>query len=275
MDPELFTLLQPKIRIIPREETRWAMPGSRHLQEPKSRKSTRSCPSNKLCGMNLAEEHPLTRRGNRQEMLRPRLLSTWLAKERVRKMMLSLQSDEDGRSFLEVISKKERQRKAKVAEKEGDEEDALPPAPPECTLANPQDIGCYPRFRLKTWRQQSTICIQWQSMRPPQLWTREEKQTCPRPGCSGNSCTLSWVKAQGGLGAAGFLRRKKGKDRRVRWHTFLFSGVKIKEAQYLYSLPKRPKLGSLLANHIDKGSLQKTHWRSSISGREVWWLGSG
>ena len=48
------------------------------------------------------------------------------------------------------------------------------------------------------------------------------------------------------------------------------SGIKIKEAQSLYSLPKRSKLRSLLANYKDKGSLQKTHWRSSTSSRKVW-----
>ena len=41
------------------------------------------------------------------------------------------------------------------------------------------------------------------------------------------------------------------------------------EAQYLCSLPKRSKLGSMLANSDDKGSLQKTHWRSSASSRNV------
>ena len=46
--------------------------------------------------------------------------------------------------------------------------------------------------------------------------------------------------------------------------------VKIKEAQYLCSLPKRPKPRSLLANENDKGSLQKTHWRSSTSSRKFW-----
>ena len=50
------------------------------------------------------------------------------------------------------------------------------------------------------------------------------------------------------------------------------SGIKmnIKEAQYLHSLPKRPKLRSLLSNQDYKGSLQKTHWRSSTSSRKVW-----
>ena len=49
----------------------------------------------------------------------------------------------------------------------------------------------------------------------------------------------------------------------------------IAETQYLYSLPERPKLRSLLANQKDKGSLQKTHWRSSTSCRKVWWLDNG
>ena len=36
-----------------------------------------------------------------------------------------------------------------------------------------------------------------------------------------------------------------------------------------FSLPTRPKLRSLLANPNHKGSLQKTHWRSSTSSRNV------
>ena len=36
--------------------------------------------------------------------------------------------------------------------------------------------------------------------------------------------------------------------------------------------PQWSKLRSLLANKNDKGSLQKTHWRSSTSSRKVWWL---
>ena len=60
-----------------------------------------------------------------------------------------------------------------------------------------------------------------QSIRPPHLWTREEKQTCPRilsrnsiqehPGRKGNPCTLSRVGGAGRLGAEGFLRPNKGK----------------------------------------------------------------
>ena len=46
-----------------------------------------------------------------------------------------------------------------------------------------------------------------------------------------------------------------------KWHP--------EESQYLYSLPKRPKLRSMLANQDDKGSLQKTHWRSSTSSRKM------
>ena len=49
-----------------------------------------------------------------------------------------------------------------------------------------------------------------------------------------------------------------------KWHP--------EESQYLYSFPKRPKLRSMLANQDDKGSLQKTHWRSSTSSRKKWWL---
>ena len=57
-------------------------------------------------------------------------------------------------------------------------------------------------------------------------------------------------------------------SRGLRFGTSYESGIKIKEAQYSYSLPKRPKLRSLLANQDDKGSLQKTHWRSSTSRAE-------
>ena len=56
----------------------------------------------------------------------------------------------------------------------------------------------------------------------------------------------------------------------LRFGTSCESGIKIKEAQYSYSLPRRPKLRSLFANQNDKGSLQKTHWRSSASSRKVW-----
>ena len=45
-----------------------------------------------------------------------------------------------------------------------------------------------------------------------------------------------------------------------KWH----SGSTV----FKNSLPKRPKLGSLLANQNDKGSLHKTHWRSSTSGQK-------
>ena len=61
----------------------------------------------------------------------------------------------------------------------------------------------------------------------------------------------------------------------LRFGTSYESGIKIKEALYLYSLPKRPKWRSLHANQHDKGSLQKTHWRSSTSSRKVWWLDNG
>ena len=56
----------------------------------------------------------------------------------------------------------------------------------------------------------------------------------------------------------------------LRFRTSYESGIKIQEAQYLFSLPERPKLRSLLANQNDKGSLQKTHWRSSTWNRKVW-----
>ena len=42
------------------------------------------------------------------------------------------------------------------------------------------------------------------------------------------------------------------------------------EAQCLFSLPKRPKLRSMLANQDYKGFLQKTDSRSSTSSRKVW-----
>ena len=45
----------------------------------------------------------------------------------------------------------------------------------------------------------------------------------------------------------------------LRFGTFYASGIKIKEALYLCSLPKRPNLRTLLANHDDNGSLQTTY----------------
>ena len=45
----------------------------------------------------------------------------------------------------------------------------------------------------------------------------------------------------------------------LRFETSYESGVKIKDAPYLYSIPERPKLRSMLANQDDKGTLQKTH----------------
>ena len=60
-----------------------------------------------------------------------------------------------------------------------------------------------------------------------------------------------------------------------RFGTSHESGIKIKEAQYLYSVPKRPKLRHMLENQNHKGSLQKTHWRSSTLSRKVCWLDDG
>ena len=40
--------------------------------------------------------------------------------------------------------------------------------------------------------------------------------------------------------------------------------------QYFHSLSERSKWRSMLSNQDDKGSLQKTHWRSSTSSREIW-----
>ena len=48
-----------------------------------------------------------------------------------------------------------------------------------------------------------------------------------------------------------------------------------KQGSTVFTLSKRPKLRSLLENQNDKGSLQKTHWRSSTSSRKVWWLDDG
>ena len=45
-----------------------------------------------------------------------------------------------------------------------------------------------------------------------------------------------------------------------RWH---------QEAQYLHSLPKRPKMRSLQANQNQKGSSEKTNWGNSTSGRNI------
>ena len=50
---------------------------------------------------------------------------------------------------------------------------------------------------------------------------------------------------------------------------------KSRKHQIFYSLLEWLKLRSLLSNQNDKGSLHKTHWRSSTSGRKVWWLDDG
>ena len=55
---------------------------------------------------------------------------------------------------------------------------------------------------------------------------------------------------------------------RLRFGTDNGSGRQVKDAQYFHSLPRMPRLRSLLANQNDKGSLQKTHWRSSTSSRK-------
>ena len=46
----------------------------------------------------------------------------------------------------------------------------------------------------------------------------------------------------------------------------------IEKAQYLNSLPKRPKLRSTQENQDCKGSLQETHWWCSTSCRNLWWF---
>ena len=113
MDPELFTLPQAKIGVSPRKEThllakrkkldkgrneralgdalekaRQELARLRALESAKDQEVNMLMSEWQALRVNLTEERPLTRRrGNRQEMLRPRLLST-LAKEKVRKMML-------------------------------------------------------------------------------------------------------------------------------------------------------------------------------------------
>ena len=46
--------------------------------------------------------------------------------------------------------------------------------------------------------------------------------------------------------------------------------IKIKEAQYLYPLLKRPKLRRMQENQDYESSLQKANWKFSSSSREVW-----
>ena len=48
--------------------------------------------------------------------------------------------------------------------------------------------------------------------------------------------------------------------------------VATQEAQYFYSLPKRPKLWGLQANQDHKESLEEAHWRSSTSARKIRWI---
>ena len=44
------------------------------------------------------------------------------------------------------------------------------------------------------------------------------------------------------------------------------------EAQYLFSLPQRPKLRHMFENQNYEGSLQKTQWGICSTSRKVWWL---
>ena len=67
------------------------------------------------------------------------------------------------------------------------------------------------------------------------------------------------------------VHRKSRRHRNARART-RFSGPRLGtpyesgiKAQFLYSLPKIPKLQSICANQDDKGALQKTHWRCSTS----------
>ena len=66
--------------------------------------------------------------------------------------------------------------------------------------------------------------------------------------------------------------------RRLRFGTFYkgIEKIKIKEALYLYSLPKDPELRRVLEDQNYEVSLQKTRWRSIYSmSRKVWWLDHG
>ena len=57
---------------------------------------------------------------------------------------------------------------------------------------------------------------------------------------------------------------------RFRFGTSNQSG--IVEAQYLYSLPRRPKLRNTQENQDYEGSSQEAHWRSRTSSRKVRWF---
>ena len=48
--------------------------------------------------------------------------------------------------------------------------------------------------------------------------------------------------------------------------------LKSRKHSIFTHIRKKPRLRSLLENQIDKGSLQKTHWRSSTTCRKVWRL---
>ena len=81
------------------------------------------------------------------------------------------------------------------------------------------------------------------------------------------------------------LFKWKSERNRIACIRTQFSGIRsrtscegvneIKETHFLYSFLKRPRLRRMLENQNNKGSLQKTHWRSSTSCRKVWWLDSG
>ena len=52
----------------------------------------------------------------------------------------------------------------------------------------------------------------------------------------------------------------------------LFFKVCITQAQYLQSLPGRPKLRGLQGNQDYEGSLQIANWKLGTSSTEIWWV---
>ena len=78
----------------------------------------------------------------------------------------------------------------------------------------------------------------------------------------------SWSRGSGEACARTFLWKRDLRFGRC----CLKSGDTKTVAQYLYSLPSRPKLRHLLKNQNYEGYVQKTQWGIFSTSRKVWWL---
>ena len=129
----------------------------------------------------------------------------------------------------------------------------------------------YDAFRVTRSRQNS----KWLTSFGKPRWDRFR-----RDGKRWSIARCSWVVAE--------LHRTSGGSRNSCGRTFFskrlrfgtsyesIGTIKIEEAWYLYSLPKRLELRRMFEDQNYEVSWQKTHWRSIYSSsRKVWWLDNG